>query len=105
MQKAQRTAVVVWGVLAFGSAPAVAQAGILDGSLNNANVISNVNVLGVSVDARVGPRDANSNENVRAAVGVQNNKIVDARVSDPTPSSSRARRGRSKSAPRARSRR
>lgn len=104
MQKAQRTAIVVAGVVALGSAPAVAQAGVIDGSLNNANIASQSNVLGVLLDTRVGSMDANNNANVRVTAGVQNNTVADVRVSDPTPSSSRAHRGRSRLATRARSR-
>jgi hypothetical protein len=66
---------VTTGLLAFaGAAPA--QAGLVDGSLNDAHVLDHGNVLGAMASAHVGD-DRNNNANARAGVDIRNNGSID----------------------------
>ncbi|GAB3936193.1 hypothetical protein GCM10029976_047580 [Kribbella albertanoniae] len=47
------------------SAPTVANAGLVDGSLNDANVLSGSNVLGALLNSQLG-NQSNNNANTRA---------------------------------------
>jgi hypothetical protein len=91
------TLLAAGAVLALtGAAPA--QAGLVDGSLNELHVADGSNLLGAFASAHVGA--ANNNANARADVDVQNNGSVgvDVAVSPDRRAAAKRRRGTSRGA-------